>query len=97
MRLLLPFGPEVNLLGKTYQAVDQAITHAAPLPPQQPAVNTPEDVLAPAVGLEQNHEPASPPAEDLTTAPPLQEIGVLLTNHVWLIWLVIALGLLIRK
>ena len=97
LRLLLPFGPEVNLLGKTYQAVDQAITHAAPLPPQQPAVNTPEDVLAPAVGLEQNHEPASPPAEDLTTAPPLQEIGVLLTNHVWLIWLVIALGLLIRK
>ena len=26
LRLLLPFGPEVNLLGKTYQAVDQAIT-----------------------------------------------------------------------
>ena len=53
LRLLLPFGPEVSLLGKTYQAVDQAITQAAPLPP--PAVNTPKDVLEPAAGLEQNH------------------------------------------
>lgn len=26
LRLLLPFGAEVSLLGKTYQAVDQAIT-----------------------------------------------------------------------
>ena len=95
LRLLLPFGPEVSLLGKTYQAVDQAITQAAPLPP--PAVNTPKDVLEPAAGLEQNHETVSPPAEDLTTAPPLQEIGVLLANHVWLIWLGAALGLLIRK
>ncbi len=97
LRLLLPFGPEVNLLGKTYQAVDQALTQTAPLPPQLSAVNTPEDVLAPAVGLKQNHEPASPPAEDLTTAPPFQEIGGLLANHVWLIWLMAALGLLIRK
>ena len=95
LRLLLPFGPEVSLLGKTYQAVDQAITQAAPLPP--PAVNTPKDILEPAAGLEQNHETVSPPAEDLTTAPPLQEIGVLLANHVWLIWLGAALGLLIRK
>ena len=26
LRLLLPFGPETNLMGKTYQAVDEAIT-----------------------------------------------------------------------
>ncbi|MCI9370808.1 MAG: hypothetical protein HFH65_10895 [Lachnospiraceae bacterium] len=97
LRLLLPFGPEVNLLGKTYQAVDQVITQAAPLLSQQPVLNTPGDVLAPAVGLEQNNETVNPPTEDLTTAHPLQEIGVLLANHVWLIWLVAALGLLIRK
>ena len=96
-RLLVPFGPEATLLGKTYQAVDQAITQAAPLPPPQPSVNTPKDVLAPAAGLEQNHETVSPPAENLTAAPPLQEIGVLLANHVWLIWLTAALGLLIQK
>ena len=38
LRLLLPFGPEVNLLGKTYQAVDQAITQATPLPQDRKSV-----------------------------------------------------------
>ncbi|MDE6621453.1 MAG: M56 family metallopeptidase, partial [Lachnospiraceae bacterium] len=97
LRLLLPFGPEVNLLGKTYQAVDQAITQAAPLPSQRPAANSSGDISAPAVGLEQGREDGSSPAEDLTTVHPIQEIWVLLTNHIWLVWLVAALGLLIRK
>lgn len=97
LRLLLPFGPEVSLLGKTYQTVDQAITQAAPLPSQQPAINTPGNVLAPAVDLEKNNETVNSPAENLTTAHPLQEIWGLLANHVWLVWLVVALGLLIRK
>jgi len=97
LRLLLPFGSEVNLLGKTYQAVDQAITQAALIPPQQPTLNTPGDVSTPAAGLEQKNETVNPPAENLTTAHPLQEICALLANHVWLIWLVAALGLLIRK
>lgn len=96
LRLLLPFGPEVSLLGKTYHMVDQAITQAAPLPSQQPAINAPGNILAPAVDLEKNHEAVNSPAENLTT-PPLQEIGALLTNHIWLVWLVVALALLIRK
>ena len=97
LRLTLPFGPETNLMGKTYQAVDQAITQAAPSLSQQPALNTLGDAFAPAVGLEQNNERVSPPAEDSTNTHPLQEIGVLLANHVWQIWLVVAFGLLIRK
>ena len=32
LRLLFPFGPKSNLLGNTYQAVDQAISQAASLP-----------------------------------------------------------------
>ena len=40
LRLLLPFGPEVSLLGKAYQAVDRSITQAAPVPPPQPVLNT---------------------------------------------------------
>ena len=97
LRLLLPFGSEVNLLGKTYQAVDQAITKVPPLPSQRPEINPPGDISAPAVGLEQGKENVSRQTEDLTTAHPLQEIWVLLTNHVWLVWLVVALGLLVRK
>ena len=98
LRLLLPFGTEVSLMGKAYQAVDQAISQTAPLPPQQqPPLNVPGSNLAPAVGAEQHNETVNSPADDVTTAHPLQDIGVLLINHIWLVWLVAALGLLIRK
>ena len=98
LRLLLPFGTEVSLMGKAYQAVDQAISQTAPLPPQQqPPLNVPGSNLAPAVGAEHHNETVSSPADDVTTAHPLQDIGVLLINQIWLVWLVAALGLLIRK
>ena len=98
LRLLLPFGTEVSLMGKAYQAVDQAISQTAPLPPQQqPPLNAPGSNLAPAVGAEQYNETVNNPADDVTTAHPLQDIGVLLVNHIWLVWLAAALGLLIRK
>ena len=98
VRLLLPFGPEASLMGKAYQAVDQAISQAAPLPPQQQSPQSgPGGNLAPAVGAEQHNETVNSPADDVTAAPPLQEIGVLTADHVWLIWLAAALGILIRK
>ncbi|MEY8268597.1 M56 family metallopeptidase [Lachnospiraceae bacterium 64-25] len=98
LRLLLPFGTEVSLMGKAYQAVDQAISQTAPLPPQQQLpLNAPESNLAPAVGAEHHNETVSSPADDVTTAHPLQDIGVLLISQIWLVWLVAALGLLIRK
>ena len=97
LRLLLPFGPEVNLLGKTYQAVDQAITQVASLSSQQPALNTSGDNLAPAVGLELDNANTNSPVEELVTAHPLKDITSLMINHIWLIWLMVALGMLIRK
>ncbi len=98
LRLLLPFGTEVSLMGKAYQAVDQAISQTAPLPPQQQLpLNAPESNLAPAIGTEHHNETVSSPTDDVTTAHPLQDIGVLLINQIWLVWLVAALGLLIRK
>lgn len=95
LRLLLPFGPEVNLLGKTYQAVDQVITQAAPLSQQQPAFYASGNIPASADNQEPNSE--NNVSEDLTATHPLQEIGVLLFNHIWLIWLLVALGMLIQK
>ncbi len=98
LRLLLPFGTEVSLMGKAYQAVDQAISQTAPLPPQQQLpLNVPGSNLAPAIGTEHHNETVSSPTDDVTTAHPLQDIGVLLINQIWLVWLVAALGLLIRK
>ena len=98
LRLLLPFGSEVNLLGKTYQAVDQTISQAAPLPQQQqPPRNATGGNLAPAFGAERYNETVNNPADDVTTARPLQDIGTLFIDHIWLAWLIVALGLLIRK
>ena len=97
LRLLFPFGPKSNLLGNTYQAVDQAISQAASLPQPQLTPNAPGDASVPAADLEQNNERVKPAAKNLAAAHPLQDIGALLTNHVWLIWLVAALGLFIRK
>ena len=97
LRLLLPFGPEINLMGKAYQAIDQAITQATPLPQQQFSLNVSGGAITPAVGLEQNSENTISPIENLATAHPTQDIGVLRIDHVLLIWLAVALGLLIRK
>ena len=96
LRLLLPLEADINLLGKPYQAMEQAGTQAA-LIQQHPLPNAPGDVSAPAAGLERDWENAIDPAEDLTEARPLRDIGSLLANHIWLLWLTAALGLLIRK
>ena len=98
LRLLLPFGPEVSLMGKAYQAVDQVISQAAPLPLQQhPSQNAPGDNFIPTVGTEQHNELVNNPADDITTVHPFQNIGIMLINYIWLVWLVVALGFLIRK
>jgi beta-lactamase regulating signal transducer with metallopeptidase domain len=98
LRLLFPFGPEESLLGKTYQAVDQAITQTASFPPQQQSpLITPGGNLAPVVGTGQSNRNMNSPTEDLTTAHPFQEVVTLLTDQVWLIWLAAAVVLLIRK
>ena len=97
LRLLLPFGPETNLMGKTYQAVDEAITQNTSLSEAQEPVNAPGNVLPPAVGSEPDNENTNSPVEELVTAHPLKDITSLLINHIWLIWLMVALGMLIRK
>ena len=98
LRLLLPFGPEVSLMGKAYQAVDQVISQATPLPLQQhPSQNAPGDNFIPTVGTEQHNELVNSPADDITAVHPFQSIGIMLINYIWLVWLVIALGFLIRK
>ncbi len=94
LRLLLPFGPEVSLLGSTYRAMDQAITQA-PSPPPQSAPDIAEDELTPAVGAERADENRQ--AETWTAVQPLRDVGELLLHQIWLVWLVAALGLLIRK
>lgn len=63
LRLLLPFGPETNLMGKTYQAVDEAITQNTSLSEAQEPVNAPGNVLSPAVGSEPDNENTNSPVQ----------------------------------
>ncbi len=95
LRLLLPFGPGVSLMGKVYQDVDQAISQAV-LPTPQFSFRVPGDDFTPAVGAEPRDETGNGPAEN-ATSPPLQEIGGLRIAPVWPVWAAVALGLLIRK
>ena len=104
LRLLLPFGLEISLLGKVYQALDQTITESIPSPqqsaPQQPLPSIPESNFTPAAGTEPDNEQDNSPTEDFTPTRPFQELKALLFHPVWLvllIWLVVALSLLIRK
>ncbi len=97
LRLLLPFGPETTLLGEAYQAVDRSIAQVSPLPQQRPAPNAPGSVPAPVVGIGPDDEEADGPADDPVTSRPSQDVGTLLIDHIWLVWLVVALGMLIRK
>ena len=165
-RLLLPFGPEVSLLGRTYQAVEQAVPRTSPFPADAlwpeaeerrmeetvprtspfpadalwpeaeerrmeetaPRTSPPADALWPEA--EERHgeqavprtssfpgqqwdpdaqggnltsaagthsEKADSPAQDLPPAAPFQDMGALLAEYIWLIWLAAALGMLIRK
>ncbi len=95
LRLLLPFGPETSLMGNTYQAVDQAMAQAAPLSQRNPALYASGGSPAPADDEEQNSGNDS--SDNLTAAHPSQRIKGLLISHIWLIWLAVALGMLIRK
>jgi len=93
LRLLIPFGLEANGLGKAYQAMDRAITQAVSLPQTPPHV--PEGIQASASGVEQKN--TDRPAEAMTAERPFEERLSVLVNHIWLIWLLVALCMLIRK
>ena len=94
-RLLLPFGPEVSLLGRTYQAVEQAVPRTSSFPGQQWDPDAQGGNLTSAAGTDS--EKADSPAQDLPPAAPFQDMGALLAEYIWLIWLAAALGMLIRK
>lgn len=92
IRFLLPIGIEINLMGKTYQAIDQAVTQEAALSQQLPSA-----AIQDSASVAGSVQKTTAPTETLTVAQPFQEVISLLVSHIWLIWLAVALGMLIRK
>lgn len=81
-RLLLPFAPEMNLVGHVLQTVDSTSSQTEPQPQQWPI---------------QEQDGNSRPLIPAFGSQPIQDIVTLLANHIWLVWLVAALLLLVRK
>ncbi|MDE7324948.1 MAG: M56 family metallopeptidase [Lachnospiraceae bacterium] len=99
LRLLLPFSPKIslmNLMEKTYQTIDQFVTKSTP--------STRGQSTSPAVKSIYLSIPANIPGHDikqagepLTLPHPLGNMVSSLTRHIWVIWLLAAVGILIRK
>lgn len=96
LRLLVPCGPERNLLGNFYQTAGQAVFRTAVLPQPQ-SLSYEEGEVRTAEGLDRNVEFRNDPAQGSMAVQSFQDVRNLLSDHMWLIWLVAALMLLIRK
>lgn len=99
VRLLLPFAPEANLAGAIFERAEQSNAVAA----AQQEMAEPELPLAETTGT-QPEEPAlsetEPAAVQLAAAPvrfSLRDALELARSWAWLVWLLGALGLLLRK
>ena len=97
VRLLLPLGPETNLMGKTYQTIDQAITQSVSLPQQPLPSGNSNAFNVPASGMEHGGQNTVEPKDNSISYHPVRDILSLFANHVWLIWLMVALILLVQK
>lgn len=111
LRLLLPFAPEWNLMEAARHTIGQVLSHTI-MPSQTQAEFTPAgDADIAAVNLAPENERGARPAQDdkKINSPLLGKEAVnpdlnsfkgmmaLLRTKVWLIWLAVVLGMLIRK
>lgn len=89
-RLLVPFAPETNLVGSVFQSIEDAVV-------QTSIASIPQiDVPIPNSD-ESNHQNTT---SEVITSPSNQSvrnIATLLVNNLWLIWLIVACMLIIRK
>jgi len=87
LRLLLPFGLELDVIGRAYPAIDRAVTQAVPFTPQGNTADIPDNSAG--AGKQQTDAPVV----GHTFWDPVS----LLPGRIWPLWLAVALGLLIRK
>lgn len=110
LRLLLPVGPKINLMGSVYQAFDRTITQALFQAGQENSQQDAADFTAYSENMAQEIQEAAQPEEAVDEQRPSEwqvrlsvgketpegGISVFLNGIGW-VWLLIALGMLIRK
>lgn len=94
-RLLLPFTPEMSFVGTLFQEIDRAIvqitTVSAPEQNIAPIPQSGDGTVTDSVVTLQGQELST------TAVPSAQKILATILQHLWLIWLIVALILLMRK
>ena len=97
LRLLLPFAPEWNLMETARGTIGQVQSHTAMPSQTQPAdssVSHPVQENENQSHLEQENKKTDHPRQGIKV---LADLMALFSAKVWLVWLAVALGLLIRK
>ena len=97
LRLLLPFAPEWNLMETARGTMGQVQSHTAMPSQTQPADNSvshPVQENENQSHLAQENKKTDHPRQGIKV---LADLMVLFSAKVWLVWLAVALGLLIRK
>ncbi len=97
LRLLLPFGPQISLMGEIGRTLNRAVTQEVSAPGQENSAFAVENVTVSADGSMPDIEKADQPGKT-KGGERLWDGGMaLLANYAGLIWLMTALGMLIRK
>lgn len=92
LRLLIPFGPEASLMGRVYQVAEQnSVQSNLQAASKKPVMEN----EAAAVDLQE--AAAWPDSTDMENSFSPSEGMALAGKYLWLIWLAVALGMLIRK
>ena len=86
-----------KLDGKTYQTIDQAITQSVSLPQQPLPSGNSNAFNVPASGMEHGGQNTVEPKDNSISYHPVRDILSLFANHIWLIWFMVALILLVQK
>lgn len=110
LRLLVPFGPEINLMGNVYQTFDRTVTREISLSEQENLWRDADGFSASTEGASQemqgiveekegvDEEKLSEQQVTLSDAAGKPESGIVVfLNGVCWLWLMIALGMLVRK
>lgn len=96
-RLLLPFTPEQNLMGYMFQNIDRMMIQAYTVSPPPTESSLQDMDYESSTYRKSDRSRENQPFLQAADEQPVQDISALLAGKLWLVWLVTAFVLLMRK